>query len=76
MPMKLPRTPESTPKCLIQNRPNFAIFIQTIFANLYPKFGPCLRQTQFLSKFQIRPSKTAFFDFIHVSRTAGLLYVY
>jgi len=35
--------------------PNFAIFIQTVFANFYPKFGPRLRLTQFLSEFQIRP---------------------
>ena len=43
--------------------PKFRGFIQTVLANLYPKFGPCLHQTQFLSKFRIRPSKTAFFAF-------------
>ena len=57
------RTPESTPRCLIQNLSNFAIFIQTILANFYPKLAPRIRQTQFLSKFRIRPSKTSNFAF-------------
>jgi hypothetical protein len=34
---------------------------QTVLANFYPKFGPRLRQTQFLSKFRIRPQKKFFF---------------
>ena len=38
------RTPESTPK--MPDPKNAQIFIQTVLANFYPKFGPCLRQTQ------------------------------
>jgi hypothetical protein len=51
------RTPESTPRCLSQKRSNFAIFIQTVLANFYPKLAPCIRQTQILSKLQIRHSQ-------------------
>jgi hypothetical protein len=74
------RTPESTPRCLIQNRSNFAIFIQTILANFYPKLAR-IRQTQFLSKFRIRPSKTSnfpffFFFFFSAFPTVCILYVY
>jgi hypothetical protein len=49
-----------------------AIFIQTVLANFYPKLAPCIRQTQFLSKFRMRPSKPVFFFF----PTVRLLYVY
>ena len=56
------RAPESTPRCLIQKRSNFAIFIRTILANFYPNLAPCLRQTQYLSEFRIRPSNFVFFS--------------
>jgi hypothetical protein len=49
---------ESAPRKVLQNAcPNFAISIQTVLANFYPKFGVCLRRTQLLCKF-----KDHFFD--------------